>query len=63
MYSFVRLWRSLEGPFLGGVFRSWYLLGAGVLCDGLGALTDGVLGQLTREKQTDGGLDLPARDG
>ena len=39
------------------------LLGAGVLGDGLGALTDGVLGQLSREKQTHGSLDFSAGDG
>ena len=39
------------------------LLGAGVLGDGLGALAHGVLGQLTRQKETDGGLDLSAGDG
>ena len=39
------------------------LLGAGVLGDGLGALTDGVLGQLSGEEETDGGLDLSGGDG
>ena len=39
------------------------LLGAGVLGDGLGALRDGVLGQLTGEQEPDGGLDLPGGDG
>lgn len=39
------------------------LLGAGVLGDGLGALRHGVLSQLTREEQTDGGLDFSAGDG
>ena len=39
------------------------LLGAGVLGDGLGALRHGVLGQLTGEEETDGGLNLPAGDG
>ena len=39
------------------------LLGAGVLGDGLGALGHGVLGQLTREKQTDCSLDLSGGDG
>ena len=38
-------------------------LGAGVLGDGLGALADGVLGQLTRQQETHGRLDLAARDG
>jgi len=40
-----------------------HLLGAGVLGDGLGALRDGVLGELTGEEEADGGLDLPAGDG
>ena len=39
------------------------LLAAGVLGDGLGALRHGVLGQLTRQKQTDSGLDFSAGDG
>jgi len=39
------------------------LLGAGVLGHGLGALGDGVLGQLTGEQEPDGGLDLPGGDG
>ena len=41
----------------------WHLLGAGVLGDSLGALRDGVLGQLTGEQEPDGGLDLPGGDG
>ena len=32
--------------------------GRGVLGDGLGALGDGVLGQLAGEDEPDGGLDL-----
>ena len=39
------------------------LLGAGVLGDGFGSLGDGVLGQLTGQKKTYGGLDLPTGDG
>ena len=39
------------------------LLAAGVLCDSLGAFTHSVLGQLTGQKQTDGGLDFSAGDG
>ena len=39
------------------------LLGAGVLGDGLGALRDGVLGELTREEEPDRGLDLAGRGG
>jgi len=34
-----------------------------VLGDGLGALRDGVLGKLTRQQQTDRGLDLSRGDG
>ena len=45
------------------VFSSLCLLGAGVLGDGLGALRHGVLGQLTGQKEADGGLDLPGSDG
>lgn len=37
-------------------------LGAGVLGDGLGAFTHGVLGQFSRQQEPDGGLDLPGRD-
>jgi hypothetical protein len=39
------------------------LFGAGVLGDGLGSLTDGVLGQLSGQQQAHGGLDLPTGDG
>jgi len=39
------------------------LLGAGVFGDGLGTFRDGVLGQLSGEKKTDGRLDFAARDG
>ena len=39
------------------------LLGRGVLGDGLGALRDGVLGQLTGQEQPHGGLDFPGGDG
>ena len=39
------------------------LLGASVLRDGFGALTDCVLGKFTRQQQTYSGLDLPAGDG
>jgi len=39
------------------------LLGACVLGDGLGALRDGVLGQLTRKQQAHGCLNLPGGDG
>ena len=43
------------------VFRD--LLGAGVLGDSLGALRDGVLGELTGEEEPDSGLDLAGGDG
>ena len=36
--------------------------GARVLGDGLRALADGVLSELAGQQQTDGGLDLAARD-
>ena len=39
------------------------LLGAGVLGDSLGALRDGVLGELTRQEEPDSGLDLAGGDG
>jgi len=39
------------------------LFAAGVLGDGLGAFADGVLGELTGQEETDGGLDLSAGDG
>ncbi len=39
------------------------LLGGGVLGDGLGALTDSVLGQLSGKKQPHGSLDLAGGDG
>ena len=39
------------------------LFGGGVLGDGLGALRDGVLGQLTGQEEPDGCLDLPRGDG
>uniref|UniRef100_A0A453DZN0 Uncharacterized protein n=1 Tax=Aegilops tauschii subsp. strangulata TaxID=200361 RepID=A0A453DZN0_AEGTS len=37
--------------------------GGGELGDGLGALRDGVLGELAGEDEADGGLDLAGRDG
>ena len=39
------------------------LLAAGVLGDGLGALTDSVLGKLTRQQETNSSLDLATGDG
>ena len=38
------------------------LLGRRVLGHGLGSLADGVLGELTGQEQTNGGLNLSARD-
>ena len=38
-------------------------LGGGVLGDGLGALRDGVLGELTGEDEANSGLDLAGGDG
>lgn len=38
------------------------LFGAGILGDGLSALRNGMLGQLTRKQQADGGLNLPGGD-
>jgi len=52
----------LKGPFRWLERRS-FLLGAGVLGHSLGALGHGVLGELTRQQQAHGSLDLPARDG
>ena len=49
-----------------GCFGWWVsedLLGAGVLGDSLGALRDGVLGELTGEEEPDSGLDLAGGDG
>lgn len=43
--------------------RSLTLLAACILGDGLGAFTDSVLGKLTRQQQTDSGLNLAAGDG
>jgi hypothetical protein len=44
------------------VVRPLRSLGARVLGDGLGSLADGVLGELARQQETDGRLDLAARD-
>jgi hypothetical protein len=43
--------------------RKARLLGASVLGDGLGALGDGVLGELTGKQEADSSLDLAAGDG
>jgi hypothetical protein len=40
-----------------------FLLGAGVLGDGLGAFRHGVLGKLAGQEETDCRLDFPAGDG
>lgn len=45
------------------VGRTKDLLGRSVLGHGLGAFRDGVLGELTREQESDGGLDFSGRDG
>ena len=45
------------------MINSKNLLGGGVLGNSLGAFTDGVLSQLTGEKQSHGSLDLPRGDG
>ena len=39
------------------------LLAAGVFGDSFGAFGDSMLGQFTREKETNRGLDFPRRDG
>ena len=39
------------------------LLGGGVLGDGLGTLGDGMLGELTREEESAGSLNLSGGDG
>ena len=40
-----------------------YKSGGGELGDGLGALGDGVLGELTGEEEAHGGLDLAGGEG
>ena len=45
----------------GWLAGSYSLLAGGVLGDGLGALADGVLGQLSWQQQSDGCLDLPEK--
>ena len=46
-----------------GLVTSNDLFAGGVLGDGLGALRDGVLGKLSREDETNCGLDFARRDG
>ena len=53
----------LGGPEKGRVLAVNFLFGGSVLGDGLGTLGDGVLGQLTGEEESDGGLDLAGGDG
>jgi hypothetical protein len=63
-YCLEFLVRVFGGPVKGrGNANGKRLLGAGVLGDGLGALGHGVLGQLSGQEQTNGGLDLPGGDG
>ena len=58
--SFVIRWLALKRTVVG--VWPWRLAGAGVLGYGLRALADGVLSELAGQQQTDGGLDLAARD-
>ena len=59
MFDFVVLKRTVCCRMMAGI----NLLGAGVLGDSLGALRDGVLGELTREEEPDSSLDLTRGDG
>ena len=45
------------------IFGVKNLLGSGVFGDGLGTLTDSVLGKLTGQEKSDSSLDLPGGDG
>ena len=45
------------------IFGGKNLLGGGVFGDGLGTLTDSVLGKLTGQEKSDSSLDLPGSDG
>ena len=55
----------MSGPKKGRLclLNCFSLLAACVFCDGLGTLTDGVLGKFPGQKKTDGCLDFSARDG
>ena len=53
----------LKEPFCFLPEQTRCLLGAGVFGDGLGALTHGMLGQFTGQKQTNSSLDFSACDG
>ena len=57
-----KIWWLLKEPFVLVKVGS-PLLAAGVLGDGLGALAESVFSQLTRQKETNSGLDLPRGDG
>ena len=59
---FCKIWWLLKEPF-DCVKAGSSLLAAGILGDGLGALADSVFSQLTRQKETNSGLDLPRGDG
>ena len=50
------------GPMRSAAREGQDLLGGSVLGDGLGALGDGVLGELPWEEEADGGLDLAGRE-
>jgi hypothetical protein len=62
-YLLVALKRAVGLGFLRPDSKCGGLLGAGVLGDGLGALRHGVLGELARQDQADGGLHFAAGDG
>jgi len=63
-FSLESCWRWVGAPL---VERWWKVnrlsAGAVVLGDSLGAFRDGVLGQFSREQQTNSGLDLAGADG
>ena len=52
---------SIKGTLVSGVYSS--SCSRGELGDSLGALGDGVLGELTGEEEADGGLDLAGGEG
>ena len=59
---FCKIWWLLKEPFV-CLKAGSSSLAAGVLGHGLGALTNSVFCQLTRQKETNSGLDLPRGDG
>ena len=66
MNEICKTYEIFDGPEKGRLNDGFFfeeLFGAGVLGDGLGAFTHGVLGQLAGEQEPDGGLDLPGGDG